>query len=268
MIQCSVIIVNYNTGAMLKVVVDAALNSQQVAEILVIDNNSQDNSMELLTEDKTIGKYYRKENHGFASSCNYGAKRAHHDYLLFLNPDCVMNHIKLKDLLKEWENNHNVGIVGCRINNPDGSEQRASRRRLPTLWRAIKTYTGIERLANLCNCFAGVNLNHQPMPIVTTQVEAISGAFILMKAKIYQEIKGFDEQFPLHFEDLDLFKRVIDQGYTLLFNPHNSAVHHQGLSSHSNPNVAALKKQGLIRYFQKHNSLVSSFIIKIIVKIL
>ncbi|MCF6288689.1 MAG: glycosyltransferase family 2 protein [Proteobacteria bacterium] len=262
----AVIIVNYNTGAMLNDVVIAALKNESVAEIAIIDNNSQDNSMELVAEHRLVRKYFRKKNHGFAASCNYGAQQISSTNILFLNPDCLVGKTSIDDLLMVLNNDPNAAIIGCRVNNPNGTEQRACRRRLPTLWRAIKTFTKIEKLAPLCNCFAGVNLNHQPMPTSIQNVEAISGALILITTNTFNQINGFDETFPLHFEDLDLFIRVRNNGNTILFHPQVTVTHHQGLSSQSNPKVAEFKQQGLVRYFHKHRSLFSYLVIRILCK--
>lgn len=268
MIKCSIIIVNYNTGKVLNQVVSMIINSHVVEDVIVVDNCSNDNSMKLLKPHDKLQTYNRSENHGFGKSCNYGAKLSKSELLLFLNPDCFLEERALEQLVEDINSNANTGIVGCMINNPDGSEQRASRRRLPTLLRAIKTFSGFEKLAKYCHCFAGVNLNQQVLNKQLQSVEAISGALILMKKQVYKEINGFDEKFPLHFEDLDLFKRCIDNGNTVLFNPNVIAVHHQGISSQSNPKVAQFKKEGMQRYFRKHCSYLSYLIIKIVNKIL
>jgi GT2 family glycosyltransferase len=262
--SCSVIIVNYNTGELLKQSVDAILKNDKVIEVIVVDNNSFDRSMDLLEKSTILKKYFRKENYGFAASCNFGAKLAKGDTLLFLNPDCIVNDNILEKLFININDYKNTAIVGCRVNNPNGTEQRASRRRLPTFWRAFKTFSGLEKMAKQFNFFAGVNLDHLKMPDSWQYVEAISGAFIFIKTKVFDEINGFDEKYPMHFEDLDLFKRTRDIGYKIAFNPNVSVIHHQGTSSQSNPRVAEMKKQGLQRYFHKHCSRMSYFIVKLL----
>ena len=264
MTTCSVIIVNYNTGELLKQAVDAVKSNQHANEVIVVDNASKDGSMDLISESDKVKKISRQANHGFASSCNYGSKIATSDVLLFLNPDCIVKDNTVDLLVDFFSSQKNVGIFGVCVNNPDGSEQRATRRRLPTLMRAIKTFSGIEKLAKFYSCFAGINLNHLVMPESIQKVEAISGAFIMIKASVFNTINGFDEKFPMHFEDLDLFKRTIDQGYEILFNPNISVIHHQGTSSKTNPKVGQMKKQGLQRYFYKHCSKLSYFIVKLL----
>jgi len=268
MIKCSIIIVNYNTGDVLNQVVTQIINSQIVEEVIVVDNCSIDNSMQLLQSHDKLLTFNRKKNHGFASSCNFGAKFSNSDYLLFLNPDCFIQEKALIQLLKDLNISKTAGIIGCMVTNPDGSEQRASRRRLPTLMRAIKTFSGIEVLAKYCHCFTGVNLNHQSLKNHTYEVEAVSGALILIKKQVFYEINTFDEDYRLHFEDLDLFKRCLNNGNTILLNPQVKAIHHQGLSSKSNPSVAELKKDGMNRYFYKHCSYFSYLIVKTVNKIL
>jgi len=265
--NCSVIIVNYNTGDMLKEVVIKVLANEQVKEVTIIDNCSHDDSMKLLQNDPKIKKIYRQENHGFASSCNYGFKNICSDYVLFLNPDCFISQYTIKALLETFQPYSSAAIVGCMINNPDNTEQRAARRRLPTFWRAIKTFTKLEKLATWCHCFAGVNLSHLPLKKEAIKVQAISGALIMMRSDVFRKISGFDEKFPLHFEDLDLFKRTRNAGYDIIFNPSITAIHHQGTSSQSNPKVRDLKKIGMERYFYKHCSTLSYLLIKALNKL-
>lgn len=262
--KCSIIIINYNTGKLLATVVQAASQDASVKEIIIVDNCSQDDSMDSVAENTRIKKFFRHKNYGFASSCNFARTKTSSEFLLFLNPDCLLAEDSLSNSLKIFSRDKAVAIIGCLVNNPDGSEQRASRRRLPTFMRAFKTYSGLEKFARFCPCFAGVNLNHQTMPETWQTVEAISGAFILMRSTVFDEIKGFDEAFPMHFEDLDLFKRTLAKGHKIAFNPKVSVIHHQGTSSQSNPKVAEMKKQGLQRYFYKHCSKLSFFLVKLL----
>jgi GT2 family glycosyltransferase len=262
--NCSVIIVNYNTGDLLKKAVDAAILNKSVYEVIVVDNNSSDGSMDLLKESDQLKKYFRNKNYGFASSCNFAANLSSSRILVFLNPDCIVNQDSIDSLISVIKNKKNAAIIGCHVTNPDGTEQRASRRRLPTFIRALKTLTRIEKLAKICHCFAGVNLNHHSMPKSVITVEAISGALIMMKVNVFIELNGFDDKYPLHFEDLDLFKRTLNEGYDILFEPNVSVIHHQGTSSQSNPRVAQFKKIGIKRYFEKHASKISSLIVNLI----
>ncbi len=262
---CSIVIVNYNTGDILKCVVENALKNTCVDKIIVVDNASNDNSMSLLVEHARVKKYLRESNYGFASSCNYGAQYVESDYVMFLNPDCLIEVDTTIQLLKHFKDNA-VVMVGCMVKNPDGSEQRAARRRLPTFFRAIKTFSGIEKWAIKSHFFSGVNLNHLPLPKTPCTVEAISGALMMMRMSVFLKLKGFDECYPLHFEDLDLFKRIIDDGHQIVFDPDTSVIHHQGTSSRTNPAVDRMKKKGAELYFHKHCSFFSYLVIKLINK--
>ena len=263
---CTVVIVNYNTGDLLSKVVNSVTNSEILVNIIVVDNLSTDGSMDKIESSPSIYKYHRDKNYGFADSCNFGAQFVETPLVLFLNPDCLIQDDTISKLQTGLISNPNAAIIGCMVNNPDGSEQRASRRRLPTFWRTFKTVSKLEKFANLFNVFAGVNLNHQKLPKGITQVEAISGAFILIKTEVFNEIGGFDNSFPLHFEDLDLFKRTLDHGYEILLNPDVKVIHYQGTSSKSNPKVDEFKRRGLKRYFYKHGSKLSQFIINLLLK--
>ena len=266
--SCAVIIVNYNTGKLLSQVIDCVIKAQGVDEIIVVDNNSSDNSMEQLPDNPKIKTILRKTNAGFGSSCNLGAKHAQSEYLLFLNPDCLIQKDSIVESVKTFNKSCKLAIVGALVKNSDGTEQQATRRDLPTLWRAIKTYTKIEKLAKYCGCFAGVNLNYKPMFKQAKQVEAISGAYIFINASIFKELGGFDEGFFMHFEDLDLCKRTSDAGYNIVLNPLIKVTHHQGTSSQSNTKVGYYKKQSLVRYFRKHHCFISYRLVQLISRLL
>lgn len=265
--DCDVVIVNYNAGELLAKCVDAVTNSLQSVNVFIVDNNSSDDSMDFPVQTPKVQKIYRKHNHGFAKSSNYAARLGRSEFLLILNPDCLLEAETLPVLLNELTSHAKFAMMGCLICNPDGSEQRAARRRLPTFWRTFFTVTRLEKLAKVLPFFAGVNLSHKKLPQNTEKVEAVSGAFMLLRRKVFEELEGFDELFPMHFEDLDLMKRLQERGWTIGLNPNVKAIHYQGTSSKSNPNVEAMKRQGLCRYFAKHEPVWSHKIVSWLLRV-
>ena len=130
----SLIIVNYNSGNFLLACVSSALS--QVDEVVVVDNASRDHSLLQLeaafpSEPKLLVVQNRK-NLGFAAGCNIGSKQGTGKYLLFLNPDCVLEPGSVKQLLETLERCPDVGMVGGFLMNPDGTEQAGGRRAVPT----------------------------------------------------------------------------------------------------------------------------------------
>lgn len=266
----SVVIVNYNAGSVLKKCVQSLYQYHGVsADIIVIDNNSSDGSIQsLLLVYPQIKCVINKKNRGFSKACNQGAALSNSQYIAFVNPDCFFNQPVLAYLVNQLFEKPDFAIASCCIRNPDGTEQLGSRRYLPTFFKVIGTYTRLDKIPLLKKIFTGVNAIDQPLPRLWCCVEAVSGAFFVINRAVFDSIDGFDEGYPLHFEDLDLFERVKLAGYSIGFEPSLSVCHHKGWSSSDYQNIAKWKKKGLVRFFQKNRFALSAKVISIMVRIL
>jgi GT2 family glycosyltransferase len=262
---CSAIVVNYNAGPLLLQSVDALLQARAVVEVIVVDNASTDNSISELhavqPQAMATGRLRiirNQHNAGFARACNQGAEKATGQFMAFVNPDCLVLADTIATLVDAVRRNQKLALAGAWIENPDGTEQRATRRRLPTPWRVFATLSGLEKLAQRWprqfSWLAGVNLNLGPKPPDPLSVEAVSGALMLMPQAEFEAIGGFDTGFPLHFEDLDLFARLQKAGRQIILVPAATAIHFQGSCSRDGQAIKRLKRYGLRRYWQKHSN--------------
>ena len=247
MSRVSVIIVNYNAGEMLQQCVALVLASDVPVEVLVCDNASTDDSLHLLQQRFPQIQIQRNgRNLGFATAVNQGLARASGDTLLLLNPDCLVQPDTLSQMLKAVAGKPGWGMAGCRILNPDGTEQRGCRRRLPTLGNSTRKALGRQSDTE------GMDLHQQELPHDILSVEAISGAFMLINPQALRDVGGMDEGYFLHCEDLDWCKRFHDKGWDILFVPWVSILHHQGHCSQAQPlRVEWHKHQGMARYYRK-----------------
>lgn len=251
----SVIIVNYNAGVLLSSCVLAAL--QQAREVIVIDNASSDSSLaELqsrLPTDRQVHIVPLDRNVGFAAGCNMGIDRATQPYLLFLNPDCILEPGSLSRLFQVLQSDPRVGMVGGFLANPDGSEQGGGRRAIPTPWRALIRACGLYRLEKLHpQLFFDFHLNKQPLPATPVEVEAISGALMLVRREALIDVGKWDEGYFLHCEDLDWCMRFQQKNWKILFVPDAPVTHYQGTCSQSRPYfVAWHKHKGMLRFYRK-----------------
>ncbi len=251
----SVIIVNYNAGALLAECVAAAL--AQAAQTIVVDNDSRDDSLHRLqsrfASEPRLSVINAGRNLGFAAGCNRGVDAAACELLLFLNPDCVLAAETLPRLLQVLESAPRIGMVGGLLVNPDGSEQRGGRRALPTPWRSFVRAFGLHRLAPFGPAlFGNFDLHEQPLPAQPMDVEAISGALMLVRRAALVDVGGWDEGYFLHCEDLDLCLRFHRKGWRILFVPTAPAVHRQGTCSTSRPVFVEWHKHcGMMRYYRK-----------------
>lgn len=254
-IRC--VVVNFNAGPLLaRCVID--LLGQDPAEVVVVDNASDDDSLARLKEALPRGAPVRvirnETNRGFAAACNQGARDADTGYLAFVNPDCRVPAGTLERLREALASRPGTALAGAWVTDPDGAEQRGTRRRLPTPWRALMTFSGLERLAGRWPALAGVN--RPPVPATgVTAVEAVNGACFLIRGSDFRDLGGFDTGYFLHCEDLDLFRRLADRGRDLCLVPDARPSHDQGTSSRRVPvRVAWHKHRGMMRYLFAHHA--------------
>lgn len=199
----SIVIVNHNAGALLTRCVHAAL--EQAQEIIVVDNASEDLSIAQLTHSfpgqNRLNIIATGRNSGFAAGCNTGLSAATQPYILFLNPDCLLQENSLQRMVRVLESDAATGMVGGYLVNPDGTEQGGGRRAIPTPWRAFVRAFGLYRLEKYWpRLFFDFHMNKQPLPQAPIEVEAISGALMLVRRQAIDDAGPWDEQYFLHCE--------------------------------------------------------------------
>jgi GT2 family glycosyltransferase len=251
----SVIVVNYNAGQILAECIQSAL--LQASEVLVVDNASSDFSLELCTqrfpEEPKLRIIRNASNLGFAAACNIGAAQATAPYLLFLNPDCVLGRDSLPRMVQVLETNPSAGMIGGLLINQDGSEQAGGRRAIPTPWRSFVRAFGLYRFERYWpRLFFDFHLHKQALPGGVLEVEAISGALMLVRRKAIEDVGPWDEGYFLHCEDLDWCMRFRKKGWRILFVPDAPVVHYKGTCSRSRPIfVEWHKHKGMMRFYRK-----------------
>ena len=248
------VIVNYNSGSLLASCVHAVL--QQVRQVVVVDNASSDTSLTELENKLSSEKLHivrLDDNVGFAAGCNAGLKLSTQPLILFLNPDCILPENSMQRMVQVIESDTHIGMVGGFLVNPDGSEQGGGRRAIPTPWRAFVRAFGLYRLEKFWpSLFFDFHLNNKPLPHTPIEVEAISGALMLVKRAAIDEVGLWDENYFLHCEDLDLCVRFKQRKWKIVFVPDAPVVHFQGACSHSRPFfVTWHKHKGMLRFYRK-----------------
>lgn len=254
MTTCSVVMVSYHTGPVLFAAVRTALKQSPLAELVVVDNG---NPPDVLTRLQQMALTEAKlkvisghGNVGFAKGCNLGATAATGDFVLLLNPDCLLPPQALADIMAGFDEIPGAVLAGCWLQNPDGSEQRGGRRQLLTPQTALAEALSL-------HLFSGkpkrLNNHRTPMPEETHEVEAISGAFMCMRLAHYRKLGGLDEGFFLHVEDLDFCMRVHRAGGKIICVPRVRVTHMLSTSGETPSRfIEWHKAKGFIRYFKKH----------------
>lgn len=248
----SVVIVNYNAGDYLLECVSKA--RQQAEQVIVVDNASKDDSMESLKKAYPDVKIISNErNLGFAVACNMGARAADGKYILFLNPDCFLEPDAIAILIESINSAPDIGMVGGLIINPDGTEQIGGRRAIPTPWRSFVRGFGLSKLSNWYpRLFSDFSLHSEPLPKQPIEVEAISGACMLTRQDILEEVGLLDEGYFMHCEDLDWCMRFHLKNWKILFVPNARMVHYKGHCSQSRPVFVEWNKhKGMMRFYLK-----------------
>ena len=251
----SLIIVNYNACDCIVACVSSALS--QVDEVIVVDNASNDNSLAKLeaqfSGDRRLKIVRNRENLGFAAGCNIGADHSTGSYLFFLNPDCALAPDSVKHLVRVLDDRQNVGMVGGLLLNPNGTEQPGGRRAVPTPWRSFVRAFGLSRFADRWpRLFFDFHLHEQPLPTHPIEVEAISGACMLVRRAAMQSVGRWDEGYFLHCEDLDFSMTLRGKGWKIMFVPDARIVHDKGGCSRSRPIfVEWHKHRGMMRFYRK-----------------
>jgi hypothetical protein len=245
-----VVIVNYNSGHALEECLHAIYQSDNSnINLIVVDNCSTDDSLNRIQyQFNDLNVIRNKTNVGFAKACNQGANGGDSPYIAFINPDCFVSSKQLEHLTYQLKINPNAGLIGCRVLNQDGSLQAASRRRLPTFWRICFHVTKF----NLLPFVTGINIKDSGKFSELKQVEAVNGACIMVNRKDFKQVGGYDEAYPLHFEDLDLFARMIKNGKQIFYDSSVEVKHIKGQSRQDSKKITSWKRQGLLRYCKKH----------------
>jgi GT2 family glycosyltransferase len=250
---CDAVTVNYNSGpAILDCVRSLA---GDVGRCVVVDNGSTDGSLEALEALKLASLFIIRNgaNLGFSRACNIGFAATEADSVLFINPDGRLEPGALTLMLEALDSAPDVGMVGPLLLGLDGREQRGGRRALPTLASGFSAGFGLARLARfLPGRFGDFNRNAEPLPAGPVAVEAISGGCMLTRRAALRALGGWDEDYFLHVEDLDLCFRFGRAGYRIMFVPAARVVHAKGGSSAAIPLfVERHKHRGMIRYYRK-----------------
>ena len=244
----SVIIVNYHSSKVLSQCL-ASLGTEH--QIIVVDNSvsaTETSALKVLEKQyPNVRLLFSKSNIGFAKAVNQGAKEASGDALLILNPDAYLSKDALQEMLSQLGKD-NVAASGPLICFPDGTEQAGGRRQTPTPARAFAKLFGLSRLGLMRDHnLAGTDLPSEPQ-----EVEALSGACMLIRADVFHELGGMDEAYTMHCEDLDFCMRANLEGHKLMFVPSAVVVHEKGHSSRRKPFwVTWHLHRGMLRYYRK-----------------
>ncbi|MDQ6646825.1 MAG: glycosyltransferase family 2 protein [Pseudomonadota bacterium] len=258
----TVVIVAADSGPSVHDCVARALASGLPLELILVDNASRDGVpgavQRAYQHDRRVKVIYSRRNLGFGPAVNLAAKEAKGEMLLILNPDCLLGRGDLQRLLALMAERPKAGLIGAVVCDAEGKPDPASWRRDPLLRRSLNSLLGRS---------GGDTVNvQQEIPREVLEVEAVSGALMLMRRLKFERMDGFDEGYFLHCEDLDMCRRVRDSGYQVLLAGDVRVHHGKGGSSRHRPVfVSRHKHRGMWRWFRQHDPASSNALVSMAV---
>ncbi len=231
--QLSIVIVNYNVKYFLEHCLLSTIKATKNldAEIFVIDNNSSDGSEVYLTEKfKSVHFYWLKENIGFGRANNYALQFAKGEHILFLNPDTILPEDCIEKCVAFFDTMPNCGGLGVRMINGKGVFLKESKRCLPSASSGFFKMIGLANLFPTSKFFAKYYAGYLPEK-ENNKVEVLAGAFMILSKKAIELTKGFDEDFFMYGEDIDLSYRIIKAGLQNYYFGETTIIHFKGEST-------------------------------------
>lgn len=249
----SVIILNYNAEKFLRETLKSVqMQKGLTIETIVVDNNSSDNSKEMVKKEfPTVIWVQRDTSVGFSAGNNAGLPFAHADTVLFLNPDASFT--KSADLKKCYDklwSDKTIGALTARINLVlTGGIDETCHRGFPTPWASVTHFSGLSQLFPDTPLFNGYTKRYLGYT-KEHEIDAVGGMFMLMRKAVGQQVGWWDEDYPLYGEDIDFCYRLKEVGYRNLYWPQVTVLHYKGVStgmSKQSSSVSTAKKDTIRR---------------------
>lgn len=264
----SIIIVNYRTYDLTRQTIESVLETVGDIdyEIFVVDNHSDDGSLEKLIEDfrdYSLVKFIENDdNDGFAVANNMAFKKSTGDYILLLNSDVIVNRQTINESLNFIKSTPKVGIVGCKVVLPDGTLDKACRRSFPTFEVSFYRMSGLSKLFPNSKRFNRYNLSYLD-DNGTYPVDCVVGAFMLIDSGLMKMCNGLDESYFMYGEDIDLCYRIKQMGYDVYYYGKYDIIHYKGASGKNKRLLYEFHKSMEI-FYDKHYKKDDSIIINVI----
>ncbi len=232
-IDLSIVIVSYNVRHFLQRTLESTFRSQNglSLEVFVVDNDSSDDSVEMVREQfPQVTVIESGANLGFAKANNLALAKAKGEFLMLLNPDCLLQEDSLTTLVQYLRDHPDVGAVGPKLLNRDGSFQVTSKRGLPTVWASFCKLSGLSSMFPRSKFFNRYEQGHLD-PDEVNEVEILAGAAMMIRKEVYEQVGGLDEDYFMFGEDVDWSWAIARAGWKLMYVPTTQIVHYKGEST-------------------------------------
>jgi len=263
----SLIIINYNLAKEIEnclnsllLIIDSIKDFKY--EIIIVDNNSPDKKLpdtEKIFNQENIKFYYLDENIGFGKGCNYGFTKASGDYICFLNPDTIIKEDIFLPIIALFQNDKSIGIIGPKqqIRKPFFDFSAGF---YPNLFFELFNLFGLGVFFEGLLVYSLTKLKKKKV----LEVDWILGAAIFIKAELFNGINGFDKDYFMFYEEVDLCKRVTNKGYKIIYYPQYSIHHIGSVSGKKDYTLYTIRTySSKYLYISKHFKSIYKFLMKV-----
>jgi GT2 family glycosyltransferase len=251
MTKVSVISVTYNNEETIELLLGSLKkNLDEKSEVIIVDNASDDKTLEKIKKYKEVKVIKNKDNLGYGRANNIAASQALGEYLFFINPDAALMKTFQKKIIKIFESDPRIGIIAPKIISGKGEQK--SVRKLPTIMGAVKEYY-----------FGQKNQYEDFVPLgkESIEVESIVGAAFIIPKKLFLEVGGFDEKYFMYFEDLDICRKIRLIGKRIIYFPDALVSHKIGYSK------SEFKEKWLKESARKYHGTIKYFLLTLLLKL-
>ncbi|WP_438966750.1 glycosyltransferase family 2 protein [Flavobacterium sp.] len=249
--QLSVIILNYNVRFFLEQCVFSVQKALENidGEIIVIDNNSSDDSCAMMKEKfPNLKLIENKQNVGFPKGNNIGVAEAKGEFICILNPDTVVAEDTFTKILNTEHCQLNTGIIGCKLIDGTGNFLPESKRGVPTPWVAFTKIFGLYKISNFFGKYYAQHITENQ----SGKVDILVGAFMILKRDLYNEVGGFDENCFMYSDDIDLSYMVLKSGKENYYFHETSVIHYKGESTIRDGLYMKRFREAMQFFYKKH----------------
>lgn len=251
----SIIIVTYNSENYIVSCIQSVLEQKSKIsyEVIVVDNASTDKTLELISDIPNVQVIMNVENLGYSRANNTGIRQAKGEYLLLLNPDIMLSHQVLDDLIDSLKQDPHRGIVAPQLKYPNGLIQESARRLPNLLVQTIARAPIINKLFQTkLEKYVMAEWDHQS----SRNVDWVIGACMLARRDTILQVGLFDEDYFLYCEDVDLCYRLSKKGYKIYYNASISMTHDYQKSSRRKLNkLTIVHLVSICKFYIKHPEL-------------
>jgi GT2 family glycosyltransferase len=255
MIDISVIVVTWNSEDEIPACINSVIaDSKEInVELIVIDNNSSDNSFAIINKINypKIQTVKNPDNLGYTKAVNLGILLSTGKYILLLNPDTILHKDSIKIMFDFMESNSKYGACAPLMKNPDGSVQY-SVRNFPTYWRMFTEFSLLAYILPGTKLFGSWKAKYMDYSTEQDIEQPMAAAFMLRRS-LLDNIGNMDERFSMFFNDVDLCKRIYDAGFKIRLLPSSIVTHEHGSSiKKDRARMIKVWNEDCAKYFEKH----------------